>query len=129
MRHKHVSIGLLLLLALALAACRSSDDDADISVELAVTPDPPLMGEATIVITLSDKDGQPVTGAEMELEGTMTHAGMVPVFAQAAEKEPGRYEAELEFTMGGDWVIIVRADLADGTKLEKEIDLPGVKRP
>jgi hypothetical protein len=125
---KHILLGLLLL-ALALTACQGADDDSDITVELAVTPDPPLVGEAAVVITLSDKDGQPVTGAEMELEGTMTHAGMVPVFGAATEKEPGRYEAQLEFTMGGDWVIIVRADLADGGKLEKEIDLPGVKRP
>ncbi len=119
-----------LLIALALSACQSSDDDdTGISVKLDVTPDPPLVGEATIVITLSDNDGQPVSGADMELEGTMTHAGMKPVFGAAAETEPGRYEAQLEFTMGGDWVIIVRADLADGSKLKKELDLPGIKKP
>jgi hypothetical protein len=80
-------------------------------------------------LVLADGDGELVSGAEMELEGTMTHAGMVPVLSAAEEKEPGRYEAELKFTMGGDWVVIVYADLADGTELEKEIDLPGVKTP
>ncbi len=127
MTRKRVLTSLLLLLA--LTACQGSDDDADTRVKLAVTPDPPLVGQATIVITLSDTDGQPVSGADMELEGTMTHAGMVPVFGKATEQEPGRYEAQLEFTMGGDWVIIVRAELADGSQLKKEIDLPGVNAP
>jgi hypothetical protein len=130
MSQKRVLTWLLLILTLALTACGGSDDDeGDLSVELALTPDPPLVGPATIVVTLHDADGQPISGAEMELEGTMTHAGMVPVFGAAAEKEPGRYETELEFTMGGDWVIIVRADLPDGGSLEKEFDVPGVKMP
>ncbi|MGD9099700.1 MAG: FixH family protein [Anaerolineae bacterium] len=130
MLRKQALTWLLLVLALALAACGGSDDDeGDLSVELALTPDPPLVGPATVIVTLHDADGQPVSGAEMELEGTMTHAGMVPVFGEADEKEPGHYEAELEFTMGGDWVIIVRADLPDGSSLEKEFDMPGVKMP
>ncbi len=130
MSGKRVFMGALLILVLMMAGCQGGgDDEDDFTVKLALTPDPPKVGAATLVVTLHDADGEPISGAKMELEGTMTHAGMKPVFGQAAEDEPGRYEAELEFSMGGDWVIIVRADLPDGNLLEKEFDVRGVKKP
>jgi hypothetical protein len=56
----------------------------------------------------------------------MSHAGMVPVLALARETTPGRYQAELELTMVGDWFMLVRADLPDGRSMERKIDVPGV---
>jgi hypothetical protein len=73
-----------------------------------------------------DADGELIENAELELEANMSHAGMVPVFASAREVAPGRYEASLEFTMGGDWFILVRSELPDGRSLERRVDLPGV---
>jgi hypothetical protein len=113
-----------------LPACRRADKDLpDVSVDLKVSPEPPQVGEVMVTVVLGDADGVPISGAEMALEGTMTHAGMKPVFADARETAPGQYEAALEFTMGGDWVIIVRATLPDGRSLEREIDVPGVQVP
>ena len=43
-----------------------------------------------------------------------------------SETAPGRYQADLEFTMGGDWFILVRAELLDGRSMERKIDVPGV---
>ena len=57
----------------------------------------------------------------------MNHAGMVPVFADARETAPGRYEATLNFTMAGDWFILVQARLPDGRTVEQAIDVPGVQ--
>ncbi len=131
MTRKRVYVCLLALCALSLllAACGEAEESLpDVSVELTVSPDPPQVGPATVVVILQD-DGQAIGGAEMNLEGTMTHAGMVPVFADAVETSPGQYKAALEFTMGGDWVIIVRAVLADGRTLERQIDVPGVQSP
>lgn len=125
------SLAILMVLTLALFACQGGTQQnlPDVSVDLTVSPDPPEVGPATVTVNLRDADDQPIGGAKMNLEGTMTHAGMVPVFADAVETEAGRYEASLEFTMGGDWVIIVRATLPDGRSLEREIDVPGVKAP
>jgi hypothetical protein len=75
---------------------------------------------------LRDAYDRPIVGARVELEGNMSHAGMVPVFAQATEIEPGLYQADLEFTMGGDWFILVRADLPDGRSMERQMDVPAV---
>ena len=68
-----------------------------------------------------------IDSATLEFEGTMTHPGMMPVFADASETSAGRYEATLEFTMGGDWIIIVRGALPDGSELEREIEVRGVQ--
>jgi len=118
----------ILLLALALAGCQrgSSTDIPEIGLELTVSPDPPGIGQATIMLVMAGEDGQPITGAQVELEGNMSHAGMTPVFSQAREVDEGRYEAPLEFTMGGDWFILVKATLPDGRKMERQVDVPGV---
>ena len=99
----------------------------DVALDLTFSPDPPKVGPATVVVTLADAAGEPISGATLELEGTMTHPGMTPVFADAGETSAGRYEATLEFTMGGDWIIIVRGVLPDGSELEREVEVRGVQ--
>ena len=119
----------LFVLSVLLVACRrgASQDISEIQVELAVSPNPPEVGLVTVDVALTNANNEPISGAEIELEGNMNHAGMVPVFSQATETEPGHYEAPLEFTMGGDWFILVKASLPDGRSLERKIDLPGVE--
>ena len=123
---------LLIILGLTLmivTGCRrgQTSDISDIGLDLSVSPDPPTTGQSAVVIQLTDETGQPLAGATVELEGNMSHAGMAPVFSQAKEVEPGRYEAPLEFTMGGDWFILVKATLPDGRQLERQVDVPGVQ--
>jgi hypothetical protein len=116
--------GLLLLL---LAGCgRGPQDLPDVAVQVGIDPDPPRLGLATVTISLRNAEQEPISGAAVEIEGNMSHAGMVPVFATASEVAPGRYQAGLDFTMGGDWFLLVRADLPDGRSLEHKIDVPGV---
>jgi hypothetical protein len=118
---------LAVALLLALASCgRGGKDLADVGVDLRIEPQPPRIGPATITVDLSDAAGQPIAGAEVEVEGNMSHAGMVPVIAPAQEIASGHYQAALEFTMGGDWFILVRAELPDGRSLERKVDVPAV---
>lgn len=100
----------------------------EISLDWSIRPDPPLTGPATVALTLTDaKTGQPVRGAELRLEGNMSHAGMKPVFSTAREVGPGRYEAPVGFTMGGDWFILIDATLPDGRTLRRQVDVRGVR--
>lgn len=84
------------------------------------------MGPVTITLRLTDTAGAPVTGARISLEGNMSHAGMVPVFADARETEPGRYQSSMELSMAGDWFILVHVTLTDGRKIERQFDIKGV---
>lgn len=86
-----------------------------------------MVGAATFALTLTDEaTGQPVQGAEVRLEGNMSHAGMTPVFSTAREVGPGRYKAPLELTMAGDWIVLIDATLSDGRTLQRQAELRGV---
>lgn len=51
---------------------------------------------------------------------------MAPTFGDAHETSPGRYEAQVNFTMRGDWVLLLHITLADGRKFDKQVDVKGV---
>lgn len=96
-------------------------------MDWSVTPSPPTAGPVRFAVKLTDRGtGQPLPGATVGITGDMTHPGMQPVFATAREVSPGRYEAQAELTMAGDWVISVDARLQDGRRLERQVELPGV---
>jgi len=121
---------LMLLAMLAAAGCspgRSDDEAKDVKVDFKIKPDPPKVGLAEVTLLLTKQDQQPVKGATLKLEGNMNHAGMKPVFADAKEVEPGKYEATLDLTMGGDWYVEVTGTLADGRKLKRKFNVDGVK--
>src|SRR4051794_5409845 len=98
---------LFLVLVSLVASCqRQGEPGSEVKVELTIAPDPPRVGKAKVTLRLEDALGKPVEGATLQLEGNMSHAGMKPVFATAKETDAGRYQADMEFTMGGDWFIL-----------------------
>ena len=96
-------------------------------VESQVLPRPSRVGPANIALKISDADAKPVTGARSELEGDMSHPGMAPVFGEAKEAQPGNYRGRLEFSMAGDWVILLHVTLANGEKLDRQLEVKGVR--
>jgi len=98
-----------------------------VAIEHEISPQPPRVGPSTVTLRLADATGRPLTGARIAIETDMSHAGMSPGFAEAKEAETGRYKAQLEFQMPGDWVILLHVTLPDGTKLERQIDVRGVR--
>ncbi len=109
-------------LMLFLTACRGDPGeggDPDLSLEVGISPTPPAVGPARLIITLSDAGGLPVEGARIEVEGNMSHAGMTPVLDTAVAEAPGRYAvSDFRFTMAGDWILTLRATLPDGRQRE-----------
>lgn len=97
-------------------------------VELTLDPSPPVVGDSRVTVTISDAEGDALRGATVRLEGNMNHAGMRPSFADLEESGEGRYVGTLDFTMAGDWYVVVTAKLADGGKVEQIIDVPGVRK-
>ncbi len=120
----------LVILAILLpwGGCRRDGSDApQARFEMEILPSPPTVGDAQVNLRLTQPDGKPIEGAQLHVEGNMNHAGMKPVLADLKESEPGRYRGTLEFTMGGDWFLLVTAKMQDGRRLEHKIDVPGVK--
>jgi len=96
-------------------------------VEFQIEPKPVQAGPVVISLTLTDADNHPVSGAQIAVEADMSHAGMSPVFAQANEVKPARYESHLSFAMAGDWVILLHGTLPNGDKLERQFDVRNVR--
>ena len=57
----------------------------------------------------------------------MTHPGMSPVSVTTKEMASGSYRGTLELTMAGDWIILVNITLADGQRLQRQLELKGVQ--
>ncbi len=84
------------------------------SVTLTAQPAPPVVGEGTLIVSLLDPDGRPVTDARLQVEGNMSHAGMQPSYGKVTGGEAGQYTVTIQWTMGGDWHVDLKATLADG---------------
>jgi len=116
------------LATVALAwGCNKQSAGAAVVIKSQVASVPAHVGPATIAVQLSDPKGQPVSGAQVSLEGDMSHAGMGPTFGQTKEVSPGHYEGSLQFSMAGDWVVLTHVILADGRKFEQQMDVKNVQ--
>jgi hypothetical protein len=114
----------MLFLLLAVGCSRSRA--AGIVIDKQASPNPARVGPVSVSFSL--KDGtKPVSRAQVSLEGDMTHAGMAPVFGDAHEVAPGRYQGQLNLNMPGDWVVLLHITLPNGRKLEDQIDIRGVR--
>ena len=118
----------ILLAAICLAGCHSSVESAAVLVEHEITPQPTQVGVSTTIgLRLTGPKGDPVSGARVQVEATMAHPGMRPVFNEAREAGSGRYQTSVEFIMAGDWVVLLHITLADGRQLERQFDVKGVR--
>ncbi len=105
--------------ACAIAACRPSPT-YDLSWTVQHSADT-AGGTATIgLIVRQDRDGAPLSGAQLTLEGHMAHPGMAPAVTRMTEAAAGRYEARLRLTMAGEWTLVVSGTLADGQRVTWE---------
>jgi hypothetical protein len=111
-----------------LAGCRKgAEAQTDVLIAHEIAPQPPLVGIATVSLKVTDKAGRSLSGAKITIEGNMSHAGMAPVFAEAGEVAPGLYQAHLEFNMSGDWVLLIDLTLPDGRRLQRQLEVKGVR--
>jgi hypothetical protein len=92
-----------------------------------ISPQPPRVGPVTLTVVLKYFSGAGVSGAHLTVEGNMSHAGMVPVFAEAREIEPGRYQSVIKLSMAGDWNVIVHVTLPDSRKVTYQFEINGVE--
>jgi YtkA-like len=114
--------------SLLMAGCsRAVEPPPFVAIEQEVSPDPVRVGPAIVAFKLSDAAGKPISNAHVAVEADMSHPGMQPRFAKAIERERGRYLAQLEFPMAGDWVILLHITLPDSKKVERQFDVRGVR--
>ena len=121
------SILLGLTVCLIAAACTRPAQARDLKFEWTLTPAPVSVGRARLQLRVLDAAGGPVRGAQLQIEAQMSHPGMVPLVVVATERSEGLYEAELQFSMGGDWILVVEGSLSNGARVHHRIDVPNVR--
>ena len=52
---------------------------------------------------------------------------MAPVTAAVTDRGNGKYEAPVQFTMAGDWILLVTGELPNGVPFKKQIEINGVR--
>ncbi|MGH7447052.1 MAG: FixH family protein [Longimicrobiales bacterium] len=121
----------LLLLTLCscvlTGACHRPAAVRGVRIEWTLTPSPPTVGAGLLTLQVRDGAGALVRGAKLRVEGHMSHPGMAPVLATARERGHGVYDAELQFTMRGDWILLVSGVLTSGDTVSHRIDVPNVR--
>ncbi len=121
-----LALGAWLAIAVLLSSCRPPDpasgsaagaaDGLTVTLELAAE----AVGPAPATVRVRE-GSQDVSGATVEVQGDMSHAGMVPVIAEAVESEPGVYRADdFRFTMAGDWFVTATVETPEGKRATQE---------
>ncbi len=124
-RLKYVSLLIISLMLIVSGCTRQSSLEGratGVNVDLDYEPNPPIVGKGTIHIQVRDEDGRPIEGLDIQVKGDMTHAGMTPVFGLSEHEGDGRYSIPFEWTMAGDWILQIAADLPDGRVLNRSFE-------
>jgi hypothetical protein len=123
-----LAASLFLLADFQLSGCaKSSRVSNDVDLAYESDPRPPRIGVNTFTVTLTGRNRQRVGGARVSLEGDMSHAGMRPVFGEAKEVGPGRYQGTLDLGMRGDWTVLFHVTLANGQTLDREMKIQNLQ--
>lgn len=116
-------------IALLIGACSGQATTSDTnSLQITLLPAPEGIEGTAITVLLADSTGAPVTDATVSLEGNMSHAGMAPISAAGVQdaadgQTDGSYQIPFQFDMLGDWIITVAVERADGSTVQKDIDV------
>nr|BDT28879.1 FixH family protein [Bacteriovorax sp. HI3] len=82
-----------------------------------------LQTPVNFTFTLKDKEGKNIENAKIDIEATMNHGGMIPIFTEATYLKDAIYSTRFKLTMLGEWIIFLTITLPDGSVASKEVVL------
>lgn len=124
---KRIFISMLVLLSLLLAACGAASTPADttpakpVNIKVESNPNPAMMGDAELVFTLTDADGNPIEGAQVDVSAEHTDMTGMGMSGPATDQGVGKYAINANFQHSGNWKLTVYVR-KDGLDYKEEID-------
>lgn len=110
---------LVFFFAVCLAGCGDTAGPA-LQIDLQLSPTPPTMGPARLIVGLTDSVGLPVEGIPVQVFGT-PEGGPPTASVPAREQGQGRYVVpEFHFAAAGPWTVTVHAKTRGGLDVTRE---------
>jgi len=111
---RQMSFTFRLLMLLLLAFLASADEGflpaGPYRVKVTVLPETPKVGPNRVMVMVQDRQGKPVSGAQLKVVAVMPAMGAMPAMvapARMRETTPGRYQGEFSPSMAGEWPLTV----------------------
>jgi len=79
----------------------------DLTLTLSSQPEKTKAGENLLRLRITDRNGKPVTDAQVSFQYTMNMAGMTVSKAEAKPSKDGFYETKVNLAMAGEWDVTV----------------------
>jgi len=111
---KIVFVSLLVTLAVLLAACGSSapmqetTSSKDVNIAVASNPTPAMMGDVELMLTITDKAGDPIEGAAVNVAADHTDMSGMGMSGLATDQGGGKYSIKASFEESGNWMLTVK---------------------
>ncbi|ALA59319.1 Efflux transporter, RND family, MFP subunit (modular protein) [Nitrospira moscoviensis] len=90
-----------------------------LSISLSTQPASPRIGQNVIRVTVINKDGKPVSNANVQLTYTMPMPGMMPATVPMKRGKDGTYEATVNLGMAGQWDLTITVERPGQTNLKE----------
>jgi len=106
----------------------AAEASAEASVEFTSDPNPLVRGLNKVIVTLRDRQGAPISGAQLTVSfymAAMPAMGMAGMHAQgtAGDQGNGTYAANIELPSGGTWSLSITASKGGKTIATKQMDV------
>src|SRR5512145_2213578 len=99
---KLVFVGLLVVMSVLLAACGGSatpDSSAKpVNIKVESDPSPAVVGDAELVFTITDANGDPIDGARVDVSADHTDMSGMGMSGAATDQGSGRYSINANFS-------------------------------
>jgi hypothetical protein len=127
--HKLIFISLVLVLPLLLAACGSAatpavENSAEaVNMKLESKPSPVAVGDAELIVTITDATGNPIEGATVDVSADHTDMSGMGMNGAATDQGFGKYSINANFSMSGNWKLTVYVRNGQGLDYKEDIEL------
>jgi uncharacterized lipoprotein YmbA len=111
---KMIFISMLVGLTVLLTACGSSapmqesTSSKDVNIVVASNPSPAMMGDVELMLTITDKDGNPIEGAAVNVAADHTDMSGMGMNGLATDQGDGKYSIKANFSESGNWMLTVK---------------------
>lgn len=112
----------VLLAGTACTRQRALPDEApEVSIAATHRPSPPTVGAGELTLSFVDGSGAPVRISSLSLKADMAHPGMTPWLADLKVIESSQVTLPVAWSMAGDWILRIEAELTDGRHLRRAL--------